>query len=198
MPSNTRPLPRIARAIRIAPVRHAQARSATNAAGGMRIDRIAEFLCGAAFSAFGLSFACGARGFDIGSGAQLGPFYLPVLAGLLIALAGNLVILMSLSPWRSGSGPAGGTAATLLAILAILGSSLGFASALGGLSAVGVPTVGLPAGIYLTVFTAWLATGEGRPRRLAALAAALAFGSWMGFAVALDVPLPLWPTFLQG
>lgn len=166
------------------------------AGSGMRLDRPAEFLSGAAFSAFGISFACGANVFNSEAPAiHWAGAWLPLLAGLLIALTGNLIVLRSLSLWRLRARPLPSAGRALLGILLINGM---FAAALGTWSATGLPTLGLLGGIYITGFTVWLAGKDVRPRTFAGLAAALAFGSYLAFVVALDLALPVWPTFLHG
>lgn len=165
-------------------------------ASGLRLDRPAEFLWGAAFSAFGISFACGASLFNHEAPAiHWTGAWLPLGVGLLIALTGNLIILKSLSLWRLRAKPLPSAARALLGILLINGA---FAAALGAWSASGLPTIGLLGGIYIAGFTVWLAGTDLRPRTFAALAAALAFGSYLAFVVALDLALPVWPTFLHG
>lgn len=182
---------------------HATPRAARAVPGhGLRIDRAGEFLPGAAVSAFGISFACGARTFDLGFGGHWGPFYLPLLAGLLIAFAGNLLILKSLSIWRPAPNPAhtgcGGRTgrAAVRALLTIMGSTAVFATAVGGLADMGLPTIGLLGGIYIAGFTAWLGSEGVRPLTFVSLAAALGIGSYVAFGVALDLSLPVWPTFV--
>lgn len=161
---------------------------------GIGIDRPGEFLGGAAFSAFGIAFACGAHTFDVGMAGHLGPFYLPLLVGLLIALIGNLVILKSLSLWRARAAPLKRAA---WALSGIAGSSLVFATSLGGLAFLRLPTIGLLGGIYIAAFTLRLASQRVQLATFAALAAALAAGSYLAFVVALDIALPVWPTFLN-
>ena len=159
------------------------------AGSGLRLDRPAEFLSGAAFSAFGISFACGANVFNSEAPAiHWAGAWLPLGVGLLIALTGNLIVLRSLSLWRL-------RARALLGILLISGM---FAAALGAWSATGLPTIGLLGGSYITGFTVWLAGKDVRPRTFAGLAAALAVGSYLAFVVALDLALPVWPTFVHG
>ena len=163
---------------------------------GMRLDRPAEFLSGAAFSAFGISFACGASVFNHEAPAiHWTGAWLPLLAGLLIALTGNLIILKSLALWRLRARPLPSAGRALLGILLISGV---FAAALGAWSTTGLPTIGLLGGIYIAGFTVWLAGKDVHPRTFAGLAAALAFGSYLAFVVALDLSLPVWPTFLHG
>ncbi|OJZ03121.1 MAG: hypothetical protein BGP22_00655 [Variovorax sp. 67-131] len=159
---------------------------------GMRFDRPVEFLSGAAFSAFGISFACGASVFNAAPAIPGAGVYLPLLSGLLVALTGNLVILRSLSLGRLYVGPFKSTGRALLWIL--LGN-LVFAAALGAWAATGLPTLGLFGGIYVACFAVWLAGRDVRPRIFAGLAAALVFGSYLALVVALGLELPVWPTF---
>lgn len=160
----------------------------------MHLDRPVEFLAGAAFSSFGISFACGASVFNAGAPTHWAGAYLPLLAGLLVALTGNLIILNSLSLWRLPIKPLKSAAWALLWILL---SNLVFAAALGGWSPKGLPTIGLLGGIYIAGFTVWLIGKDVQPRTFAGLAAALAFGSYLAFVVVLDLALPVWPTFVH-
>ncbi|RZL65698.1 MAG: tripartite tricarboxylate transporter TctB family protein [Variovorax sp.] len=164
-------------------------------ARGVRIDRNGEFLTGAAVSAFGIALACGAHTVDPGIGGRWGAVYLPLLAGMLIAFAGNLLILKSLSIWRRDAKPA---RAAVCALLATMGCTTVLATALGGFAGLGLPPIGLLAGIYIVGFIVWLGSEGVRPGTFAALAAALGSGSYVALVVALDLALPVWPTFVVG
>ncbi|QKV54675.1 hypothetical protein [Comamonas antarctica] len=116
------------------------------------------------------------------------------MAGILCALAGDIVMAMTLlqrNPLRVGPRLA-------TSLLAVLGGNALFAMALGGFSDYGLPAIGMVSGIYLAGF-AWRLSGEDiRPAALLAFAGVLGLGSYLAHVVTLGIPMPLWPSFIVG
>jgi hypothetical protein len=81
-------------------------------------------------------------------------------------------------------------------LIFIIVANLIFGVALGGLPSLGVPAVGLMAGIYLLTFTACLAGDSFNLRETALLASVLAALSYVAFVLLLKLQLPVWPVFL--
>lgn len=57
-----------------------------------------DFLAGLMFVVVGAGFCFGATRYEIGTAAQMGPGFFPVILGGLLALLGVVVVLWSLSP----------------------------------------------------------------------------------------------------
>ena len=62
----------------------------------MKIKSPKDFWAGLIFIAFGLFFFLGARNYEMGTAARMGPAYFPTMLGGLIALIGGIVFLQSL------------------------------------------------------------------------------------------------------
>jgi hypothetical protein len=70
-----------------------------------------------------------------------------------------------------------------------------FGVLIGGLSALGLPPMGLVAGVFaLTVFAA-RASSEFRWKEVLLLALVLATGSYLGFVVLQKMQVPVWPVW---
>lgn len=61
----------------------------------MKIKNPKDFWAGLMFIAFGLFFVIGARDYQLGSAARMGPAYFPTLLGGLMAMVGGIVFFRS-------------------------------------------------------------------------------------------------------
>jgi hypothetical protein len=155
-----------------------------------------DFFAGLMFSVAGGAFAWGARSYPIGTAARMGPGYFPQLLGLLLAGLGVIIALRAFMARGEGSGADGRIGAWgWRPLVFILLANLVFGACLGGLPAIGLPPLGLIAGVVLLTLVARLADGEFRLRETLMLAAVLAFMSWATFVLLLKLPLPVWPVF---
>jgi hypothetical protein len=153
-----------------------------------------DFGAGAVFCAFGVAFAWGAAGYNVGSGARMGPGYFPLIVGVLIAIMGSLIVFKSLAIKTEDGEPIGRIAWRPL--IFIIGANLLFGVLLGGLPSIGLPPMGLIAAIYVLTFVASLAGGRFAWKGVTVLASLLALGSYLAFVVALKLQFPVWPTFI--
>ena len=160
----------------------------------MKIGNQKDFLSGLMFSAVGIAFAWGASGYTLGTGARMGPGYFPLMLGVILAGLGILITAFALRPAAGEDEPVGRIAWKPL--LCVIGSNVIFGILLGGLPSIGLPSMGLIAGIYALTITASLAGETFRLREVLILATVLAALSYLAFVVVLNLQFQLWPAFL--
>lgn len=163
------------------------------------IKNLQDFLAGLLFLALGIGFGWAASRHALGSAANMGPGYVPLLLGLLLGLLGVLILFKALTFEAVGGGRVRhwgfGPLLRLLAGLLWLALCSGPAQWpwVGGWFT-RWPTLGLAvgvAGLVLAVMPGGQG-GEGQRAWLWAIALAAAVGAlWIG-PLGLDVPL--WPT----
>ena len=162
----------------------------------MNIKSQKDFFSGVAFVVIGVAFAWGATNYNIGNGARMGPGYFPLLLGVVLALIGLGVMFKAMVVQTETGDPIGKWAWKPLVF--IIGANLAFGVLLGGLPRVGVPAMGLIAGIYGLTILAGLAGERFSLKESLILATVLAVGSYLAFVVALKLQFVVWPTFITG
>jgi putative tricarboxylic transport membrane protein len=143
-----------------------------------------NFWAGLMFIAVGLFFAIGARNYDLGSAARMGPAYFPTMVGALLAVIGGAVVVQSLVIRGEKV-----QALPLRLILYMTAALFSFGYLLKPLGLVGALT--------LLVFVSAFAGHEFRLREAVVLAVALTILSVLVFVKGLGQPFPLWPAFLD-
>lgn len=152
----------------------------------MKVQSERDFWSGVLFIVTGLAFAWGATSYTFGSSVQPGPGYFPVGLGLLLALIGACVIFGSLKIKTEDGEPIGSWGWRPLILITASVAVFGVA-----LQPLGL-LIALP---LLVVVSAW-ASDEFRWKEATASAVILTFGCWAVFSWALNLQLPLWPSFL--
>lgn len=160
----------------------------------MRIKSQQDFWSGLMFVGVGTVFGWGATSHDIGTAAQMGPGYFPLLLGILTVIVGVLVALKSLVFATEGGGRIG--AWVWKPLFFIIAANLVVGAMLGGLPRIGLPAMGLIVGIYALTFIASLADGKFRFQSVFLLATVLAAASYLGFIMLLKLQFQVWPAFL--
>ena len=160
----------------------------------MRIKSQKDFFAGLMFLVVGIAFAWGATTYNIGQGARMGPGYFPLMLGILLAVIGLFITFEALVV-ETEDGEKIGKAAWK-PLFFIIGANVIFGICIGGLSKIGLPAMGLIAGIYALTFTASLAGEEFRAKEVFILSTVLAALSYLAFIVLLKLQFPVWPTFL--
>ncbi len=155
-----------------------------------------DFFSGLMFTLVGAGFAWGATNYNIGTGARMGPGYFPLLLGIFLAVLGAFITFYSLVEHTEDGEPVGAFA--WKPIVYILGANLIFGVLLGGLPSIGLPPMGLIAGIYALVIVASKAGETFDLKEVLILATVLAIGSYLAFIVALKLQMPVWPVFITG
>jgi len=138
---------------------------------------------GLRFIAFGLFFAIGARNYQIGSAARMGPAYFPTMLGGLMSVIGGVVLLRSLivSGGKVSRYPFRLVFIVTLALL-VFGYSL--------------KPLGLVLSLACLVGVSAFAGQEFRFKEVFVLSVVLIVLSVLVFVKGLGLPFPLWPRFL--
>jgi len=155
-----------------------------------------DFFSGLMFALVGGAFAWGATNYTVGTGARMGPGYFPLLLGIFLAILGGFIMFYSLVEHTEDGDKVGKFA--WKPVCYVLGANLAFGVLLGGLPSIGLPAMGLIAGIYALVFIASKAGDTFVFKDVFILATVLAVGSYIAFIWALKLQMPVWPTFITG
>ncbi len=162
----------------------------------MGIKSQKDFFAGLLFLVIGIAFALGARNYNFGSGARMGPGYFPTMLGVVLAVLGAVEIVKALIIGKMDGDKIGKWA--WRPIVFVLGANLAFGVLLGGLPKFKVPAMGLILGIYALTIIASLAGEKFKIKDVLILATSLAVGSYLAFIVLLKLQIPVWPTFITG
>ncbi|WP_010101278.1 tripartite tricarboxylate transporter TctB family protein [Verminephrobacter aporrectodeae] len=160
----------------------------------MKIKSQKDFFAGLMFLGVGTAFAWGATTYNVGSGSHMGPGYFPLLLGILLALIGAVITFKATTVETPDGERIGQWAWRPLFF--ILAANFAFGILLGGLPSLGIPALGLIAGIYALTFISSLAGSEFSARAVFVLATVLAIGSYVAFVWTLKLQFPVWPSFI--
>jgi predicted outer membrane lipoprotein len=160
----------------------------------MNIKSQKDFFSGLMFMCVGVAFAWGASSYTIGNGARMGPGYFPLVLGVLLAVLGGVITFKALVVETVDGDRIGAFAWKPLFFIVL--SNLVFGVAIGGLPSIGLPPLGLVAGIFLLTFVAANAGDEFNFKEVAILAAILALMSYAAFILLLKLQFPVWPAFI--
>ena len=162
----------------------------------MRIKSQKDFFSGLMFTAVGGAFAWGATNYTIGEGARMGPGYFPLVLGILLAILGAFIMFEALVVETADGEKIGKWAWKPLTF--IIAANLLFGIMIGGLPSIGLPPMGLIAGIFALTIVASLAGETFKLKEVLVLSVILSIGSYMAFVVLLNLQFPVWPTFIVG
>lgn len=162
----------------------------------MHIKSPKDFFAGLMFTGVGVAFAWGATSYKVGTAARMGPGYFPLALGILMAILGAVIMFKALVIETEKGEKIGNWAWKPLFF--IIGANLVFGLALGGLPSLGIPAMGLIAGICALTFIASLAGEEFKLKEVLILATVLALMSYLAFIVLLKLQFPAWPAFITG
>ena len=138
-----------------------------------------DILAGAIFIAFGLAFAIGSLAYEVGTPLDMGPGYLPLALGLLLAGLGGLIIIKG---FIAGEGEPIGEI-DWRAVVLITASLLFFGITVRGLGVIGA--------LFGATLLASLARAATSWKEALVIAAGLTVLSVLIFIVALQLRLPL-------
>ena len=155
-----------------------------------------DFFAGLLFLALGVAFALGARTYNVGTGARMGPGYFPLVLGVLLAILGTVEIVKALVTGKRGGDKVGKWA--WRPICFVLGANVAFGVLLGGLPSIKVPAMGMIIAIYALVTIASMGGERFKLKDVLILATILAIGSYLAFIMLLKLQIPVWPTFITG
>ena len=163
----------------------------------MSIKSEKDFASGVMFIVTGAAFAWNsATAYQVGSAAQMGPGYFPLVLALVLVLLGSFILFFSLVVETPDGGAIGAIA--WRPMFCILGANLLFGVLLGGLPSAGLPPMGLITAIYALCGLALLADPAAFSlRRWLVLSTVLAVGSYLIFIELLNLTLPVRPEFIN-
>ncbi len=160
----------------------------------MKLASQKDFLSGLMFTVVGAAFALGAREFEVGTAARMGPGYFPLMLGVLLAVLGVIITVQSFRKGGPDGDPVGAIAWRPLVF--VLGANLAFGALLVGVPALGIPAFGLIVALYALVIIAGFAQPGTSIKQSLILATILAVGSYGAFVYMLNLQFPVWPAFL--
>ena len=160
----------------------------------MKLASQKDFLSGLMFTVVGAAFALGAREFEVGTAARMGPGYFPLMLGVLLAVLGVIITVQSFRKGGPDGDPVGAIAWRRLVF--VLGANLAFGALLVGVPALGIPAFGLIVALYALVIIAGFAQPGTSIKQSLILATILAVGSYGAFVYALNLQFPVLPWFL--
>jgi hypothetical protein len=161
----------------------------------MKIKSQKDFFAGVMFMVAGIAFAWGATNYTIGEGARMGPGYFPLMLGILLTGIGAFVVFEAMVVETEDGEKIGSWAWKPLGF--IIGANVLFGICLGGIRAIGIPSLGLIVGIYVLTFVASMGGDEHKPKQVIVLATVLAILSYLAFIVLLKLQFPVWPSFMS-
>ena len=162
----------------------------------MRIKSQKDFFAGLLFLALGVAFALGARTYNVGTGARMGPGYFPLMLGVVLAIMGAVEVFKSMVIETATGDKVGKFVWRPVGY--IVGANLAFGVLLGGLPSIKLPAMGLIVAIFaLTIISAKAGT-EFKWKEILILSAILAVGSYLAFILLLKLQIQVWPTFISG
>jgi hypothetical protein len=150
----------------------------------MKIKSPKDFWAGLMFIAFGLFFMIGARNYQLGNAARMGPAYFPTMLGGMIAVIGGIVFFRSLVV-KGGKV----SAIPLQLLFTITLSLLVFGYLL--------KPIGLVLALALLIVISAFAGHEFKLKEVLLLSVVLIILSVLVFVKGLGLPFPLWPKFLS-
>ena len=162
----------------------------------MHIKSQKDFFSGLLFMSVGAAFASGASNYSMGSGARMGPGYFPLILGVILAVLGCALSAKAMVVPTEDGEKIGKFAWKPLFFIIL--ANLVFGVSIGGLPLIGLPPLGLIAGIYLLTFIAANGGEEFKLKEVAILATILSLMSYLAFIVLLKLTFPVWPTFITG
>ncbi len=162
----------------------------------MLIKSQKDFFSGLMFTVVGAAFAYGATGYNLGTGGRMGPGYFPLMLGVILAILGAVIMFKALVVETPGGDKIGKWA--LKPLLFIIASNVIFGIMIGGLPSIGLPPLGLIAGIFSLVIVASLAGDTFKLKEVLILSVILSIGSYAAFILLLKLQFPVWPTFIAG
>lgn len=153
-----------------------------------------DLVAGGIFVALGLAFAIGARGYEPGTAFRMGPGYVPLVLGGMLAVLGFGITGVGVVRWRAVEGESLGEShhgGIPWRAIALLTASIFVFGA-------GVDPLGLVPALLVTTFLAGLADRDNSVLAAAVIAVGLTAACVVIFVVLLQLRLPLLGSMLGG
>lgn len=152
----------------------------------LKIRNFKDFYTGILFVIFGGGFAWGATKYNVGTAAKMGPGFFPLILGVLLTLLGGVVLVRCIA--AAGEEQRVGPLA-LKPALFLFGSLAAFSFLL--------RSAGLVVSIVAVIVISSLASRESRFLETLVSAIVLCAASVAIFVYALNLQIPVWPTFIS-
>lgn len=152
----------------------------------MKIRNFKDFYTGILFVVLGGGFAWGATNYKVGTAAKMGPGFFPLILGALLTLLGVVVLIRSLA------GAAGEERVGPLAFkpaFFLFGSLAAFSLLL--------RSAGLVLSVVAVILISSLASRESRLLETVISSLVLCAASVTIFVYALNLQIPVWPSFIS-
>ena len=162
----------------------------------MHIKSQKDFFAGLLFLALGVAFALGARTYNVGTGARMGPGYFPLMLGVVLALIGAVEVFKSTVVGTANGDKVGKFVWRPVGF--IVGANLAFGILLGGLPSIKLPAMGLIIAIFALTIISAKAGSEFKWKEVLILSVILSIGSYLAFILLLKLQIQVWPTFISG
>lgn len=161
----------------------------------MALKNTQDFYAGLLFCAVGGAFAWGATNYDIGSAAEMGPGYFPLVLGMLLVGLGVAITANAFGHPNADARTIGPWAWRPLICIVL-------ANVLFGVLLVGLPSIGLPAmGMWVAIVVMTVVASMGRKgfswTEALVQGVVLAIGSYLVFVLGLNLQFPVWPAFMH-
>ncbi len=152
----------------------------------MKIKSQRDFYSGLMFLVVGSLFAWGATSYSMGTSANPGAGYFPLMLGIILAGLGGIVLFKSLTIEAEGGDPIGAIAWRPLLVTVASITTFGFL----------LPRMGLVFTVPLLIFMVSLAGDDFRWKGVLVAAVVLTVFAWAVFVKGLSLVIPMWPAFL--
>ncbi len=153
-----------------------------------------DFYAGVLFGALGTAFAVGAVDYEVGTAANMGGGYFPLMLGVMLAFLGVVIAAGALRGSHQDDQKLGSIAWKPL--LVVIAANVVFGLCLGGLRLGDkqvVPVLGLIIGVFLLVVIASCAEKQFHWAKVLALAVGLSTISYLTFIQLLGLRIPVFP-----
>lgn len=161
----------------------------------MALKNTQDFYAGLLFSVLGGAFAWGATSYDIGSAAEMGPGYFPLVLGMLLVALGVAITAKAFGQPNADARTIGPWAWRPL--ICIVLANLLFGVLLVGLPSIGLPAMGMWVAIVVMTVVASMARKGFSWTEALVQGLVLAMGSYLVFVLGLNLQFPVWPAFMQ-
>ena len=152
----------------------------------MKIKSQRDFYSGWMFLVSGSLFAYGATEYNMGTSANPGAGYFPLMLGIILALLGALVLFRSITVDTEDGEPVGPIAWRPLTVVVTSIVAFGFL----------LPRMGLVVTVPVLILMVSLAGDEFSWKGGLLNATVLTGFAWLVFVYGLNLVIPMWPAFL--
>ncbi len=160
----------------------------------MNIKNQKDFFCGLMFMIIGVAVAWVARNYRVGTAANMGPGYFPIMLSILMAIIGVVITFKALVVETKGDNKI--EKWVWRPLFCIIAANVIFGVLLEGLRGINLPAFGMIVATYVLIFIASMAQASWKFTTTLILATVLVTGSYLIFILTLKLNFPVWPAFI--